>query len=142
MPSQAWSERRARQIGGKGFTLIELMISIAIIGILAAIAVGLFSGFAKRAKQSEAKELLSAIYTSEATYFAESNAYGPLTTAGFTPSGTPKYYTNIGSANFTFSPTSFTGSCSSNLDTDLTRDIWQITHTSRAPQNLSNDVSN
>ncbi len=142
MPSQARSRRRTRPMGGKGFTLIELMIVVAIIGILAAIAVGLFSGFAKRAKQSEAKELLSAIYTSEATYFAETNAYGPLTTAGFTPSDTPKYYTNIGSSNFTFGPLSFTGSCSSNLDTDLTVDVWQITHASRAPQNLSNDVSN
>jgi prepilin-type N-terminal cleavage/methylation domain-containing protein len=133
---------RSRRSGGQGFTLIELMVAVAIIGILAAIAVGLFSSFAKRAKQSEAKELLSSIYTSQSVYFAEANAYGALSVAGFSPSSTPKYYTNIGATNFTFSPTSFTGSCSSNLDTDLTMDIWQVTQASRAPQNISNDVSN
>ncbi|MFQ5457128.1 MAG: type IV pilin protein [Myxococcota bacterium] len=128
--------------GRKGFTLIELMVVVAIIGILAAIAVGLFQSFAMRAKQSEAKELLAAIYTSEIAYFADTNAYGALTTAGFAPSGTPKFYTNVGDSNFTFTNVSFTATCSANLDRDNTEDIWQITSQSKSPTNTSNDVSN
>ena len=128
--------------GRKGFTLIELMVVIAIIGILAAIAAGGFQSFAMRAKQSEAKELLASIYTSEISYFADANAYGALTTAGFAPSGVPKFYTNVGDSNFTFTSVSFTATCSANLDRDATSDIWQITSQSKVPQNTSNDVSN
>ena len=62
--------------GKKGFTLIELMIVVAIIGILAAIAIPNFLKFQAKSKQSEAKTNLGAIFTGEMSYFGESNAYG------------------------------------------------------------------
>jgi len=46
-----------------GFTLIELMIVVAIIGILAAIAIPNFLKFQCKSKQSEAKTNLSGIFT-------------------------------------------------------------------------------
>ncbi len=125
----------------KGFTLIELMIVVAIIGILAAIAIPNFLRFQAKSKQSEAKELLSTVYTAEQAYFAEQNTYGSLSNAGFTPSATPKYYTNI-TSQFTFTGgTSFTGTTSANIDGDATTDVWTVTEASREPTNTTNDVS-
>ncbi|PID73716.1 MAG: dolichyl-phosphate-mannose--protein mannosyltransferase [Desulfobacterales bacterium] len=59
----------------KGFTLIELMIVVAIIGILAAIAIPNFLTYQCKSKQSEAKTNLGAIANSEETYMAEYNVY-------------------------------------------------------------------
>ena len=55
----------------KGFTLVELMIVVAIIGILAAIAIPNFLNFRLKAKTSEAKSNLGAIRSTEVAHFAE-----------------------------------------------------------------------
>src|SRR4029077_18681963 len=125
----------------KGFTLIELMIVVAIIGILAAIAIPNFLRFQAKSKQSEARELLSTVYTAVVAYCAEQSRYGTLSNAGFTPSATPKYYSNVGDTNFTNTGgRSSTGTCSANIDGDATVDVWQVLHTSREPSNTTNDV--
>ena len=59
----------------KGFTLVELMIVVAIIGILAAIAIPNFLQFRLKAKTSEAKSNLGAIRSTEVAYFAEWDTY-------------------------------------------------------------------
>ena len=58
-----------------GFTLIELMIVVAIIGILAAIAIPNFLMFQLRSKTGEAKTNLAALRTAEEGYFAEFGGY-------------------------------------------------------------------
>ena len=59
----------------KGFTLIELMIVVAIIGILAAIAIPNFLRFQLKAKSSEGKTNLAAIRTAEQSYYSEFGIY-------------------------------------------------------------------
>ena len=59
----------------RGFTLIELMIVVAIIGILAAIAIPNFMKFQARARQSEAKTNLKGIFTAVKAHFAEQTKY-------------------------------------------------------------------
>ena len=61
--------------GQKGFTLIELMIVVAIIGILAAIAIPNFLMYQMKSRQSEAKTNLQAIKTSQVSFQAERGCY-------------------------------------------------------------------
>ena len=70
--------------GQKGFTLIELMIVVAIIGILAAIAIPNFLQYQMKSRQSEAKTNLQAIRTSEISFQAEQGCYPAVTAEGVT----------------------------------------------------------
>jgi len=75
----------------KGFTLIELMIVVAIIGILAAIAIPNFLRFQARSRTTEAKTNLGAIFTAEISYYGDSSAYGDFTQIGWAPTGQTRY---------------------------------------------------
>ena len=59
----------------RGFTLVELMIVVAIIGILASLAIPNFIKFQARSKQAEAKTNLKAIFTGQRSYHAERDTY-------------------------------------------------------------------
>ena len=121
----------------KGFTLIELMIVVVIIGILAALAIPRFMRATTKSKQSEAKQILKQVYTMEHAYRQEKDVYFITATIGsaaaslaFAPIGveimTSARYsyaitsTDLGAANFTCTATSGI------LDDDATLDVWTI----------------
>jgi len=143
-----------KKFGQHGFTLIELMIVVAIIGILAAIAIPNFLQYQARAKQSEVKADLGGIYTSELTFFSENNRFSGFTEIRyFTVAGMSQRYTYramptdpTGTATGTpdlltpgsgptaensvivaaSSATSFTATATGNVDTDPTLDQWHV----------------
>jgi type IV pilus assembly protein PilA len=77
------TENRTKE---NGFTLIELMVVVAIVGLLSAVAVPNFKKYQAKAKIAEAKLQLAAIYTAEASFFSDFHIYHQcLTYMGYDP---------------------------------------------------------
>lgn len=111
----------------KGFSLVELMVVVAIIGILAAIAVPNVNKYMLKSRQGEAKTNLAAIYTAQKSFYTEYTTYATDFKFGFRPEGQVRYNVGFGTsfadaspvANTTFinlfaagAATGCTGSCS------------------------------
>lgn len=76
----------------KGFTLIELMIVVAIIAFLAMVAIPSFKQFLAKAKRTEAYMNLNALATAEKIYWAEHGTYtADLQELGWKPEGQIQY---------------------------------------------------
>jgi type IV pilus assembly protein PilA len=70
-----------------GFTLVELMVVVAIIGLLSAVAIPNFKKYQARAKTSEAKLQLAAAYTAEQSFYSDYTMFATcLRYMGFDPS--------------------------------------------------------
>ncbi len=80
-----------------GFSVIELLVAVGIIGILAAVAVPGFRTVISKNRQSEAKAQLSAIYVQEDIFYTENYTYTRcLLNIGYDPSNLIKRYYTVG----------------------------------------------
>ena len=118
-----------------GFTLIELMIVVVIIGILAAMAIGRYSQSAIRAKQGEAQLVLKQICTNQMLYRAESPANSYYSTGATANAGNPLAFASIDveiASNARYDYTlqlagnDFVATATANLDGDALDDVWTI----------------
>ena len=100
----------ARRDKEAGFTLIELMIVVGIIGILVAIAAPNFSRYQSKARQSEAKLALAAIYGGEKSFYSEYASYaGSMDAIGYAPEGQRRFYSTGWTAAHTGPITAYNG---------------------------------
>ncbi len=141
-------EQRGTAGDSGGFTLVELMIVVAIIGILAMIAIPNFLNMRQKTKVAEAKSNLGAIRVTEHAYFAEYNTfvgnqpYIPDRTSdpqarfpwtpgsrfsilGFAPEGS--LYFSYGLQGVDYPADAFTAQATTDLDGDGTWSVWAIT---------------
>ncbi|MBU2552786.1 MAG: prepilin-type N-terminal cleavage/methylation domain-containing protein [Proteobacteria bacterium] len=123
----------------KGFTLIELMIVVVIIGILAALAIPRFMTASTKSKQSEAKQILKQIYVMERAYFQEYGTYtANLTTIGVEIMAGNRYTYTVPTADAT-GFTAMANAPDPGIDDDATADTWTITDAGTLT-NTVNDV--
>jgi prepilin-type N-terminal cleavage/methylation domain-containing protein len=125
----------------KGFTLIELMVVVAILSILVAVALPQYLKFSTQTKRAEGIQLLSAFHKSEISYFATEDEYahkdgnpGLPINLGFAAVSQPKFYNlddpassinRITTASGDAGPgpkTSYSALLYGNLDTDPMQD--------------------
>ena len=82
-----------RRLSGSGFTLIELMIVVAIIGILAAIAIPKFAELIRKSNEGASKGNLGAIRSALSIYYGDMEGSYPDNMAALTVAG--KYLSNV-----------------------------------------------
>ena len=106
-----------------GFSLMEVMIVVVIIGILAALAYPNLEKYLKRARQTEAKTNLSAIYTAQKIYFTLHQSYADdINKLDLSLFQRDPYIFTIQEA----STSTFKAQAEGNIDDDDALDTWTI----------------
>ncbi|MEJ8812015.1 type IV pilin protein [Variovorax ureilyticus] len=133
MKKQLCSRTAAGRVDARGFTLIEVMIVVAIIGILAAVALPAYNDYIRRGQVQEAFGFLSDYRAKMEQYYQDNRNYGSSTACA-----------SDSTANTwnSFAPSSakyFNFSCATNTGTgDTTQQTYTVTATGSAGQALGN----
>jgi len=117
----------------RGFTLTEILIAVAIIGVLAALAIPRFMPSTGQAKQSEARQILKQVYVMQRAHHQEEDTYAcnGATASASNPNGFVALGVQImSSARYTYTlaadSSTFTCTATANLDDDATIDTWTV----------------
>jgi type IV pilus assembly protein PilA len=135
-----------------GFTLIELMIVVSIVGLLSSVAIPNYMRFQMKTKSTEAKTSLASIRTAEESYFAEYGRYAPATPnpiaipgsskavfsqanvgfqrLGFAPEGTV-YFSYAVAVSAASNSTGFSADAGADLDTNGVYQYWAFVKEAR-----------
>lgn len=133
-----------------GFTLIEILIVIVIIGILAGLATPKLMSAATKAKQVEAKQMLQQLYTLERAYRIENDEYWIPENAAVANRENPEAFAELGfeltrQARYEYSITGEHNrfearAVARDLDDDETLDEWMINQDGEL-KSVSNDAA-
>ncbi len=146
----------------EGFSLVELMIVVAIMAILAAIAIPTYLSFQMKAREAEARTNLAAIKTCEESYKAENDAYvdcgatpvavpgstpdawagggiADFTAIGFNPAGAVRYQYEVGGTTAS-TATAFEASATGDLDANATNAVFAVTQATNVSKTSASNV--
>lgn len=131
----------------RGFTLLEMMITVAIVAVLVSISVPLYARYQTAGKQAQAQALLADLKIRAERYRGEEDAYPPadsdlrligMSVDANNRSTTPPFYTL---RMLSSSDVSFEASAAANIDTDPHMDEWRIDQSDCKPWPRENDYT-
>jgi type IV pilus assembly protein PilE len=94
----------------RGFSLVELMVTVAILAVISSLAVSAYSGYTRRAHRTEARIALLSIQTAQEKWFLQNNAYAQslATLVAAPPAGLGLNLTSTGLTPNSYYQVSFT----------------------------------
>ncbi len=122
----------------RGFTLIEMLVTIAVMSALVVIALPQYSKYVAKARQPDAKGQLMAIAQAQEIYKLQYGTYTAVT------GDLPGWVDTLGRYTFAITSataTAFSATATGNIDSDATNDVWTIDQDG-ALLNTTNDVDN
>jgi type IV pilus assembly protein PilE len=123
---------------GRGFTLIEMLITMAVMAIVISISLPTYTRYVARSRQEDAKVQLTAIRQAQEIYKLQHGSYTDQTAllSGWKATSGRYAFSITG-----FGPAIFTAQARGNIDSDTTQDVWTMDQDGNLV-NMTDDVKN